>query len=228
MITTAQIRGARGVLNWSQGDLSERTGISSTSIGSIENGLTQPRDSTIQLIQKAFEDSGIEFLPNDGIRKKSVEVDILKEKEGFQTFSQLVYATAQEDDRPILQAFVDDMKFAEILGNEAMPHVNRIESIANKKFRIIQREGDEYFPARNYADYRWLDAEYFMAVPFMVIGNTFAVILYEPDPTIIVMNYPALAAAYRIQFEMIWENSKEPPKNIIENWILPEKYRLTK
>jgi len=76
MITTAQIRGARGVLNWSQGDLSERTGISATSIGSIENGLTQPRDSTLQLIQKAFEDSGIEFLPDEGIKKKSGEVRV--------------------------------------------------------------------------------------------------------------------------------------------------------
>ena len=227
MITTAQIRGARGVLNWSQGDLSERTGISATSIGSIENGLTQARESTLTTIQKAFEDSGVEFLPNDGIRKKSVSVDILRGREGFQHFSYLVYETAKNDERSVLQAFVNDIKFAEILGDEALPHVERIESTEKKKFKIIQREGDIYFPAKNYADYKWIPAKQFMAVPFMVFGDRFAVILYEPDPTIVVMNYPVLAAAYRLQFDMIWDSALSPPKDVISNWELPKKYKKT-
>lgn len=225
MITTAQIRGARGILNWSQGDLSDRTDISATSIGSIENGLTQPRESTLAVIQKAFEDAGIEFLPNDGIRKKSMSVDILRGSEGFKKFSELVYSAAQKDDRTILQAFVNDMKFAEILGDEALPHVERIESISRKKFKIVQRQDDVYFPARNYAEYKWIAPEYFVAVPFMVFGDSFAVVLYEPDPTIIVMNYPLLAAAYRIQFGMIWDKAVEPPKELIQNWELPKKYK---
>ena len=165
MITTAQIRGARGILNWSQGDLSDRTDISATSIGSIENGLTQARESTLTIIQKTFEDAGIEFLPNDGIRKKSVSVDILRGREGFQSFSERVYAVAQTDERVILQAFVDDIKFADILGDEALPHVERIESISKKKFKIIQREGDIYFPARNYAEYKWIPSESFVVFP---------------------------------------------------------------
>ena len=41
-ISTAQMRGARGLLNWGQNDLSDRTGISTTSLGSIENGITIP------------------------------------------------------------------------------------------------------------------------------------------------------------------------------------------
>ncbi len=72
MITTAQIRGARGILGWSQGDLAERTDISATSIGSIENGITQARTSTLEIIQRTFEDAGIEFLASDGIRKRTV------------------------------------------------------------------------------------------------------------------------------------------------------------
>lgn len=225
MITTAQIRGARGILNWSQGDLSDRTDISATSIGSIENGLTQPRESTLSIIQKSFEDAGIEFLPNDGIRKKSVSVDILRGREGFQTFSETVFAIAKNDDRTILQAFVDDMKFADILGDEALPHVERIESTSQNKFKIIQREGDVYFPARNYAEYKWIPSESFLAVPFMVFGDSFAVILYEPDPTIVVMHYPILAAAYRIQFSMLWDKAIEPPKDLIKKWELPKKYK---
>ena len=76
-ITTAQIRGARGILNWSQQDLSDRTGISTTSIGAIEKGSTQPRESNLAIIRKAFEKSGIEFTPGSGVRLKDETISII-------------------------------------------------------------------------------------------------------------------------------------------------------
>src|SRR3989339_798195 len=98
-ITTAQIRGARGILNWSQSDLAERTGISATSIGSIEKGQSQPRESTLQSIQQAFENTGIEFLENEGVRKKLFPIDILTGNEGFQKFSYEIFEAMQKDER---------------------------------------------------------------------------------------------------------------------------------
>ncbi len=226
-ITTAQIRGARGLLNWSQNDLAERTGISGTSIGAIENGTTTPRDSTIQKIKKTFEDAGIEFIGQDGLRKKSLHVDILKDVEGFKKFSSEVHAAAQSDHREILQAYVDDSQFAQWLGDsDAVIHVEKIEASQKKKsFKIIQKEGDCYFPARNYAEYRWIPAEHFLAVPFIVFGDKFAIILYEPDPTIIVMNYPVLAEAYRLQFSLLWEQAIQPAQSLIDQWQVPDKYK---
>ena len=90
-ITTAQIRGARGILNWSQGDLASRTGISATSIGSIENNQTTPRASTLQNIQRAFEDAGIEFMGQDGVRLKTGNVRVLTGREGYIEFFTEVY-----------------------------------------------------------------------------------------------------------------------------------------
>jgi transcriptional regulator with XRE-family HTH domain len=224
-ITTAQIRGARGILNWSQHDLSERTGISSTSIGSIENGQSIPRENTLGAIKKAFEDSGIEFTAGDGIRKKDMKVDFFHGVQGFKDFSYAIHQTALSDDRPILQAYVDDLKFAKILGDEALPHVERIEQVKEKKFRILQRQDDAYFPARNYATYRWVPSNRFIAVPFVVYGDKFAIILYDPEPTIIVMNYPILSAAYRMQFQSLWDQSIDPPQKLIDGWEMPEKYK---
>jgi transcriptional regulator with XRE-family HTH domain len=223
-ITTAQIRGARGLLNWTQQDLSERTDISATSIGAIENGQTMPRESTLQAFRKAFEDSGVEFTSGDGVRKKDMKVDFHTGEEGFKNFSLSVYDAAANDARPILQAYVDDVKFAKALGNEALPHVERIEKIKGKKFMILQREGDIYFPAKNYASYRWIPEEKFIAVPFIVFADKFAIILYEPEPTVIVMNYPILANAYRMQFQALWDQAIDPPKNLIDDWTVPEKF----
>jgi transcriptional regulator with XRE-family HTH domain len=224
-ITTAQIRGARGILNWSQADLAERTGISATSIGSIENGVSTPRANTLITIQKAFEDGGIEFLGREGVRIKTAEVTILKGIEGFHQFSYEVYQTIQSDDREVLQAYVDDKKFADVLGDEAYPHVQRMESWKIKRYKILQKEGDDYFPAKNYAEYRWIPVAQFLPVPFVVYGDKLAVILFDPEPTIIINNFPLVADAYRLQFMSLWSNSMLPPKNLIENSMIPEKYK---
>ena len=227
-ITTAQIRGARGILNWSQQDLAQRTGISATSIGAIENGQTTPRESTLSTIRKTLENGGIEFIGLEGIRKKSADIQILKGIEGFHTFSFDVYETIKTDGREVLQAYVDDTKFADWLGEEAYPHVQRMETLKNKRFKILQKEGDAYFPAKNYAEYRWIPAKQFLAVPFIVYGEKLAVVLFEPEPTIIVNTFPLVAEAYRLQFESLWDVAITPPKELIEKSVIPDKYMAKK
>lgn len=227
-ITTAQIRGGRGILNWSQSDLSERTGISTTSIGALEKGATQARESTLSKIQKVFEDNGIEFLPNDGLRMRSAQVNVLTGKQGLKKFSQDIIETIKADNRDVLQAYVDDKHFAETLSDDdAAEHVIAIMKAKNKetKFKILQKEGDGYFPAKFYAEYRWVPAQNFLAVPFYVYGDKMALLLFTPEPMVIVHNNAAIASAFRQQFEIIWSNSDNPPKDLIEDWSIPNKYQ---
>lgn len=215
-ITTAQIRGARGILDWSQSDLANHTGISATSIGAIENGTTTPRASTIATIRKAFEDSGIEFLGADGIRKKNAYIDVLRGNEGFASFSYDIFKTMQMDNREVLQAYVDDKNFAHWLGDEAYPHIDRMETLTELKLKILQKEGDNYFPAAKYASYKWIPEQEFLAVPFIVYGDKLAIVLFEPEATVISINYPMVADAYRLQFNAIWDKAIEPPQSLLE------------
>jgi transcriptional regulator with XRE-family HTH domain len=62
MIDSAQIRAARALLGWKQTDLAERSGVSEISIKNIERGATDPRRSTLDAIQQAFESAGLVFL----------------------------------------------------------------------------------------------------------------------------------------------------------------------
>lgn len=224
-ITTAQIRGARGILNWSQQDLAQRTGISATSIGSIENGQTTPRESTLSTIRKTLENAGIEFIGGDGVRVKNSDVTILKGIDGFKTFSFDVYETLKVDKREVFQAYIDDVKFADWLGEEAYPHVERMESLKEKRFKILQKENDSYFPAKNYAEYRWIPTAQFLAVPFIVYGDKLAIILFDPEPVIIINSYPLVAEAYRLQFKSLWNSSIVPPSELVETSVIPNKYR---
>ncbi len=70
MITAAQIRAARALLDWEQVALADKSGISTVTISAIERGSSDPRASTLTKIQKALESAGIEFTNADapGVR----------------------------------------------------------------------------------------------------------------------------------------------------------------
>lgn len=206
-ITTAQIRGARGVLNWSQQDLAQRTGISATSIGSIENGQTTPRESTLSTIRKTLENGGIEFIGLEGIRQRSNDVRIYRGKEGFIEFYNDIYETVRSSPSEIFVSNVDERLFVKILGDFAKIHVDRITALKSIHYKILVKEGDNYIPGSGYAEYRWMPKELFSSVPFYVYAKKLAVMVFDNEPSVILLNYPSIAEAYRVQFTDMWQRS---------------------
>ncbi|WP_438978662.1 hypothetical protein [Polynucleobacter sp.] len=77
MITSAQIRAARGILNWSRKDLAEHSGVSFASMMRLESfeGVPASNFKTLESVKQAFEKAGVEFIgtPEDGagVRWKS-------------------------------------------------------------------------------------------------------------------------------------------------------------
>jgi transcriptional regulator with XRE-family HTH domain len=67
MITTAQIRAARGLLKWTQATLAHRAALSTVTLNLIENDATRPRETTLRAIQAALEAGGVEFLMDGGL-----------------------------------------------------------------------------------------------------------------------------------------------------------------
>lgn len=59
--SAALCRAARGLLNWTQQDLSARTGISISSLADFERGARWPQLRTLQAIETAFAQAGVEF-----------------------------------------------------------------------------------------------------------------------------------------------------------------------
>src|ERR1700733_2035947 len=78
MISISQIRAARALLDWPQGDLAERSGLSLRALNSIERGLAVPRIDNLRFIQEALEKENIEFGENDGVRRKTERLEIFK------------------------------------------------------------------------------------------------------------------------------------------------------
>lgn len=66
MITAGQCRAARGLLGWTQEQLATAAGIGLSSLLYLER---EKRDVSEQLnasIQRALEDAGVEFIPENG------------------------------------------------------------------------------------------------------------------------------------------------------------------
>lgn len=67
MITAAQMRAARGLLEWSQAEVSARCGLSIPTIKRMEKiGPGRSTVDTVMAVQKAFEAAGVIFIPENG------------------------------------------------------------------------------------------------------------------------------------------------------------------
>ena len=68
-VTSAQIRGARGLLNWSVRELAERSGVHRNTITNIETGKSGGEVSSLTAIRRTLEEAGVAFIEG-GVKLK--------------------------------------------------------------------------------------------------------------------------------------------------------------
>lgn len=70
MITSAQIRAARALLDWSRADLAKHSEVGASALMRLEsaNGVPSGNIKTFEAVQKALENAGVEFIgsPEEG------------------------------------------------------------------------------------------------------------------------------------------------------------------
>jgi transcriptional regulator with XRE-family HTH domain len=208
-ITTAQIRGARGILNWSQQDLAQRTGISATSIGAIENGQTTPRASTLDTIRYTLERNGIEFLGLDGVRVQSDFIKTYTGTEGFRDFMDHLYETAKTYGGEIVLFNAKPVNWYKWLGEDWFKaHSKRMQDLGNKiNFKITSKQGEGLFISKDFAEYRWFPDELFSdRALYSYAGNLAFVNFDETNVSVVVLKQSDFAKAFQVLFNVAWEN----------------------
>lgn len=211
MPSPKEIRAARVYLDWSQDDLAERSGLAVSTIRNIEAGTGMPSGKSAQALDRAFSEY-IEFLPNGGFQPKQETVKIYRGRSGFIDFFANVYETVKTVGGDICVSNVDEQDFLFWFGEEeAQKYKNAMASLDKEFFfKVIIKEGDDYFAAGQYAEYRWISAEEFSNVPFYVYGAKLAIILFEKEVAVYVLDNANIADAYRSQFNILWERAKKP------------------
>jgi transcriptional regulator with XRE-family HTH domain len=66
MITSAQSRAARGLVDFTQQKLADAAKLDVEAVRQFEAGLAQPGSATADAIQHALEGMGVTFIPEDG------------------------------------------------------------------------------------------------------------------------------------------------------------------
>lgn len=211
-ITTAQIRAARALLNWSQSDLAKGAGVSSTSIGSIESGATQPRDETLTDIRRALEEAGIEFTEDDGVRRQRADIKRYEGMEGFQSFIDDVYETAKTEGGEFVIFNAYPPHWLRWLGQSYFKqHAKRMEALKDKvNFRITARSGTANLISKDYAEYRWFPVEKFNDRAVYAYGEKVAFVNFESDAvSVYVLKQKYFAHAFRVLFDIAWDKVAE-------------------
>lgn len=210
MITIEQIRAARALLDWSQGDLAERAGLSQTGIARIEGGSQTPTVTTLEKIINTFDRADIEFIGKSGVQKKSGDMQRFEGSEGFVQFYHDIYTTMKNSrGKEVFVSNVDEREFVMWQGDQLTEHTMRMRGLG-VTYKILVEEGDTYFPALEYAEYRWIPKEQFTSVPFYIYNSNLAMIIFGDNPQIFVIDHPVIAKAFTEQFESLWSVSIIP------------------
>jgi transcriptional regulator with XRE-family HTH domain len=66
MITAGQCRAARALMGWNQQELANQAGVGIMTVHQLEKDGSQPRRATLDVVQRALESAGIEFIEENG------------------------------------------------------------------------------------------------------------------------------------------------------------------
>ena len=66
MITAPQCRAARGLLDWTQQNLADKAGVGIVTVRQFEAAASESRRATVEVIRRAFEEAGVEFINENG------------------------------------------------------------------------------------------------------------------------------------------------------------------
>jgi len=204
MISSRQIRAARGLLEWSGDDLADKVGITRATLSKIESELSQPQEGTLARIEDAFIKHGIEFLEGDGLRLRQQDIRVFSGKDGYRQFLDHIYVTLKNGGR-IRQFFLNEKSGPSFADEYGRAHISRMALIEELDAKVLSPDGDIELPAP-YVTYRWINKEDSDIVPFYVYGDYVVLPMYETSHKRewVSINSKLMAERFCKQFDKCW------------------------
>ncbi len=211
MISIAQIRAARALLDWKQSKLAEISGVSVPAIARLEQDTGNPRSNTLDAIQNAFESHGVEFFGDNGVNlvKDIFKVYTYTGLEGMQIIWDDVVAKCANRKSEFLMSSMDERIWIKLFGDKVGDEMKR-RFEAKVSSRLLIREGDNLCIGSD-DTYRCVPMAVFGQTPYFVYADKYALINWEPL-RIVLIRSQQMADTFRKQFDFNW-NLGTPVKN---------------
>lgn len=193
MISIQQCRAARGLLDWTQQDLADACGLSKTAINNFEKGHSDIKAESLRAIRLAFESVDIEFMDENGLRKKDEMTRLLR---GKTAWNDLIH-----DINQTLQSSGELLVFS--LGENPVI----LKGLKETPIRLITQEGISNGILTS-AETRYLPKETIpLSFNTLIYGHKIAFELRNRDAIVIVESRDA-SETERKHFENTWQNSR--------------------
>lgn len=209
-ISHKQIRSARSYLGLNQTDLAEATGLAINVISRLELGGNNPQQKTLKTLHDFFESRDILFLDGGGFQIRQTFIKRYEGAEGFRAFLDDLYETLLHKGGEACIYNIDARHWPKWAGDKKWAeHVDRMTAIKDKmETKILIREGDNFFPAASYAEYRWMSEDKFDEETVYSYGGKLAVLDFSgQEPKIEVIKNKKASSAFQSLFNLFWENT---------------------
>ncbi|MGE0109119.1 MAG: helix-turn-helix domain-containing protein [Bdellovibrionales bacterium] len=212
-VTPAQLRAARGMIDWTRSKLAKASGISAETIKNIEHGIYTPQEATIDSIVAAFAEHDLVFMENEGIQRLKNRVRVFSGKRGHADFLDHVYGVMEKNRGQICQFNLSDAAHLPYAGDSAREHLKRMSLVEGLRARVLVPEGDRSFPA-SYCQYRWLDRQAQKLIPYYIYSDYVSLVLVKNEQYMetVSIHSKLLAEKYTEQFDLFWETAKTPSR----------------
>ncbi len=200
MITIEQCRAARGLLDWTQQDLADASGMSKTAINNFEKSHSDIKTESLKAIRMAFESADIEFLGDQGLRKKTEEAGILKGPNALSDLLDDIFETLKNDDGG--EIMMINTGALQIDEQKLQQHAKRLKA-HNITERMICSEGTQ--PNTDLC--RWIaDSDFNSVRTTFIYGSKVAFELAGRNMIVIINSHDA-AQTEKMRFEYLWDKA---------------------
>jgi|TARA_R110002126_G_scaffold282931_1_gene431808 transcriptional regulator with XRE-family HTH domain len=205
----SQIRAARGLLNWSQGQLAEEAHLSKASIQNYEIGKSTPNISSLNKMIKAFERAGVEFTEDGGVRPRQNQIMVLNGHEGMKTLFDDIFEVVRSHSNPDLcVSNVDEAAFDRWLGAPKSLQAQRSIGGARYNPRALIKDAGAQLTPGSYSEYRITAAECVADVSLYLYGDKAAFIESSAGGVkVTIMEGRDMIESLRKMFEAVWSIS---------------------
>jgi transcriptional regulator with XRE-family HTH domain len=207
MLNAEQIRAARALLDWSTKDLAKMANLTVNGINKIERGHVIAQQGTQEKLQEIFENAGVEFLPNSGLRKRDRMIQAHEGEDANRHLLDDVYNTLKDSGGEILISHVDEGKATESVSKEFLDmHLKRLEK-ANIKERMLIRVGDTNL-ITDYEAYRAIPDKYYVSTAMFIYGDKLGLASWLGAKRSVIVHDALFAESARRLFNFVWDHAQ--------------------
>lgn len=205
-ISAAQIRAARAMFNLSREALADKTNLSVQTIRNLETGIVSYR--SLEIVRQALEQTGAEFIEDDGIRRRSNEVRVMRGPDSTDMFYEDMLQTLKVRGGDLVVLVNSQKMFAQNCGAPSMEKIERLRrlgDLANTKCLLTECANID-FPLPQ-TEFKTISRIYAGPLPYYIYGNKTALVMINGGGEFyfIVSNSPDTTQSNRDRFNSLWD-----------------------